>query len=80
MTDSTAGAERQNLKKPRGEDARVKIDSRLALLSLAALGVVFGDISTSPIYANVPVKLISDVYGAKSVVNHMTIERTNAKN
>jgi KUP system potassium uptake protein len=51
MTDSTAGAEKANLEKPQGEGARVKIDSRLARLSLAALGVVFGDISTSPIYA-----------------------------
>ncbi|MGA8240401.1 MAG: KUP/HAK/KT family potassium transporter, partial [Desulfobacterales bacterium] len=51
MTDSTAGAEKPNLKKPQGEGARAKIDSRLARLSLAALGVVFGDIATSPIYA-----------------------------
>jgi len=40
MTDSSAG-----------EGANGKIDSRLAKLSLAALGVVFGDIATSPIYA-----------------------------
>lgn len=51
MTDSTAGAEKPNLKKPQGEGARAKIDSRLARLSLATLGVVFGDIATSPIYA-----------------------------
>jgi KUP system potassium uptake protein len=51
MTDSTAGAEKTNLEKPQGQGARVKIESRLARLSLAALGVVFGDISTSPIYA-----------------------------
>ncbi|MBU1168868.1 MAG: KUP/HAK/KT family potassium transporter [Proteobacteria bacterium] len=38
-------------KKPRTEGDQIKIDSRLAKLSLAALGVVFGDISTSPIYA-----------------------------
>jgi KUP system potassium uptake protein len=40
MTDSSAG-----------EGTHDKIDSRLAKLSLAALGVVFGDIATSPIYA-----------------------------
>ena len=40
MTESSAG-----------EGAHGKIDSRLAKLSLAALGVVFGDIATSPIYA-----------------------------
>ena len=51
MADSTAGAEKANLEKPQGEGARVKIERRLARLSLAALGVVFGDISTSPIYA-----------------------------
>ena len=45
MTGSTAGAEKPNLKKPQGEGARAKIDSRLARLSLAALGVVFGDIA-----------------------------------
>jgi KUP system potassium uptake protein len=36
-------------RKVRGAQARKK--KRLAQLSLAALGVVFGDISTSPIYA-----------------------------
>ena len=50
MTNSTTETEKANLKKPQGEGAQVKIDSRLARLSLVALGVVFGDICTSPIY------------------------------
>jgi len=33
------------------EEAQVRANKRLATLSLAALGVVFGDIATSPIYA-----------------------------
>ena len=37
--------------KPKGEVQRAESKSRLARLSLTALGVVFGDISTSPIYA-----------------------------
>jgi len=36
---------------PKNEDTHSKINSKLARLSLAALGVVFGDIGTSPIYA-----------------------------
>ncbi|MCG6908670.1 MAG: potassium transporter Kup [Deltaproteobacteria bacterium] len=35
----------------KNEEAHSKIDRRMARLSLAALGVVFGDIATSPIYA-----------------------------
>jgi len=38
-------------KKSKNEDTHPKIDSQMARLSLAALGVVFGDIGTSPIYA-----------------------------
>ena len=38
-------------KEPKNEDTRPKASGRLARLSLAALGVVFGDIGTSPIYA-----------------------------
>jgi KUP system potassium uptake protein len=36
---------------PKNQAAKPKQKSRLARLSLAALGVVFGDICTSPIYA-----------------------------
>lgn len=36
---------------PPTEKSGAPIDKRLAGLSLAALGVVFGDIATSPIYA-----------------------------
>jgi len=38
-------------KEQKNEDTRSKTNSRLPRLSLAALGVVFGDIGTSPIYA-----------------------------
>ena len=51
MTVSTEGTERTGREKPKSEDTHAKIDGRLARLSLAALGVVFGDIATSPIYA-----------------------------
>ncbi len=51
MNVSTGGAAKANQKMPQHEGNRTMIDSRLARLSLAALGVVFGDIATSPIYA-----------------------------
>ncbi|MCB2147315.1 MAG: potassium transporter Kup [Deltaproteobacteria bacterium] len=51
MTDSTAAAKTPTANKPKDDGAQAKTDSRLARLSLAALGVVFGDIATSPIYA-----------------------------
>jgi len=38
-------------KESKNEDTQSKVNGRLARLSLAALGVVFGDIGTSPIYA-----------------------------
>ena len=38
-------------KKSTDEDTHPKIDGQMARLSIAALGVVFGDIGTSPIYA-----------------------------
>jgi len=38
-------------KKLKNEGPRAKVNARLMQLSLAALGVVFGDIATSPIYA-----------------------------
>jgi hypothetical protein len=43
--------EKATLEKPNSQGAQPKQKSRLAQLSLAALGVVFGDISTRPIYA-----------------------------
>ena len=49
--ESTSTAEPPNANKPKDDGAQAKIDGRLARLSLAALGVVFGDIATSPIYA-----------------------------
>ena len=51
MTVSIEGAEKANREKPKNEETKAKTNSRLAQLSLAALGVVFGDIGTSPIYA-----------------------------
>ena len=48
MTKSSAEAEKANLKKPQGEDAQARTESRLARLSLVALEVVFGDIATFP--------------------------------
>jgi hypothetical protein len=48
MTVSTEGAEKANLEKPKNEETKAKTNRRLAQLSLAALGVVFGDIATSP--------------------------------
>ena len=51
MTTSTTGAEATITQKPSAESAQPKIDSHMAQLALAALGVVFGDIATSPIYA-----------------------------
>lgn len=38
-------------KKPQNDDSQATTNKRLAGLSLLALGVVFGDIATSPIYA-----------------------------
>ena len=51
MTIPHEGAEKATPEKPNSQGAQPKQKSRLARLSLAALGVVFGDISTSPIYA-----------------------------
>ena len=51
MNGSPGGLERVGIRNPQNEGSQEKIDSRLARLSLAALGVVFGDIATSPIYA-----------------------------
>ncbi len=51
MTVSTEGAEKTSLKKTKNEETKAKTNRRLAQLSMAALGVVFGDIATSPIYA-----------------------------
>jgi len=51
MTVSIEGAEKANREKPKNEETKAKTNRRLAQLSLAALGVVFGDIGTSPIYA-----------------------------
>jgi KUP system potassium uptake protein len=51
MAQATAHAGKPNPDAANDEGARAGIDRRLARLSLAALGVVFGDISTSPIYA-----------------------------
>jgi KUP system potassium uptake protein len=51
MTLPHEGAEKATPEKPKIKSAPPEKKSRLAQLSLAALGVVFGDISTSPIYA-----------------------------
>ena len=51
MTIPHEEAEKATPEKPERQGAQPKQKSRLARLSLAALGVVFGDISTSPIYA-----------------------------
>ena len=51
MSVSNGNAEKTKAKKTLPEDPQAKTNSRLAQLSLAALGVVFGDIGTSPIYA-----------------------------
>ncbi|MCB2149132.1 MAG: potassium transporter Kup [Deltaproteobacteria bacterium] len=51
MTNPNEGAEKPIPEKTKSESAPPEKKSRLARLSLAALGVVFGDISTSPIYA-----------------------------
>jgi KUP system potassium uptake protein len=51
MTVSTEGGEKVSLKKTKNEETKAKTNRRLAQLSLTALGVVFGDIATSPIYA-----------------------------
>lgn len=50
MTVSTGGTGKKNQDAQKGEEP-AKADKRLMQLSLAALGVVFGDIATSPIYA-----------------------------
>jgi KUP system potassium uptake protein len=51
MTILHEEAEKAAPEKANSQGAQLKQKSRLARLSLAALGVVFGDISTSPIYA-----------------------------
>ena len=51
MIVSTEGTESTNRKKLKNEDPHAKVNARLMQLSLGALGVVFGDIATSPIYA-----------------------------
>jgi KUP system potassium uptake protein len=51
MNGPPGGLERVGVKNPQNGGAQDKADRRLAQLSLAALGVVFGDIGTSPIYA-----------------------------
>jgi KUP system potassium uptake protein len=51
MAISDGGIEKVNSKEQQNEATQAKINRRLARLSLAALGVVFGDIGTSPIYA-----------------------------
>jgi KUP system potassium uptake protein len=51
MTVSTEGAEKATRKGPKNEGTNAKINGRLLRLSLVALGVVFGDIATSPLYA-----------------------------
>ena len=51
MTVSTEGTEKASLEKPKNKDPHAKVDARLMQLSIGALGVVFGDIATSPIYA-----------------------------
>ena len=51
MTIPAAGAEKANAEKQKSEGAQPEKKSHLARLALGALGVVFGDISTSPIYA-----------------------------
>lgn len=67
MSISNGGAEKANLKKPQHADVQTK--NRLAGLSLAALGVVFGDIGTSPIYA-----IRECFYGEYGIaVNHANI-------
>ena len=51
MTKPQEEAEKATPEKAKSQRAQPKQKSRLTRLSLAALGVVFGDISTSPIYA-----------------------------
>ncbi len=51
MTIPAGGAEKPILEKQKSEGAPPEKQRHLARLSLAALGVVFGDIGTSPIYA-----------------------------
>jgi KUP system potassium uptake protein len=51
MTDSTKVAESKTRKEAGNEATHAMTNGQLARLSLAALGVVFGDIGTSPIYA-----------------------------
>jgi KUP system potassium uptake protein len=51
MISSTEKTAKTIGKKPQNEDTRTSTNRQLARLSLAALGVVFGDIATSPIYA-----------------------------
>jgi KUP system potassium uptake protein len=51
VTIGTEGAENAKSNKSESHGNRSGVNKRLAKLSLAALGVVFGDIGTSPIYA-----------------------------
>ena len=51
MTVTTNGPGNTRPPKADGQGAAGERRNRLARLSLAALGVVFGDIATSPIYA-----------------------------
>jgi KUP system potassium uptake protein len=51
MMVSSEGVEGTSPEKPKNEGTRIDANGRLAQLSLATLGVVFGDIGTSPIYA-----------------------------
>ena len=50
-TNPHEGDEKPIPEKPESQESQPEKKSRLAQLSLAALGVVFGDIATSPIYA-----------------------------
>jgi len=51
MTSTPAGAEGAGTRKQTSAERPADADRRLLKMSLAALGVVFGDIGTSPIYA-----------------------------
>jgi len=59
MNISHEGAEKSNPEKSKSQGAQPKQKSRLARLSLAALGVVFGDISTPARY--MPFESVSTV-------------------
>ncbi len=51
MIVSFGRTEKTIARKPPNEDTHASMNGHLARLSMAALGVVFGDIATSPIYA-----------------------------